>query len=527
MFIVTIQNGSEALEIHNEVEKLAAGKVVKGVNTIDSFTFTMLPSSPGFDKLHEFTTLVHVYNTNKARSEFFGRVLYMANDMDEEGRLSKEVTCESYFGFLCDSRQAYVDPQNWTVQGLLQYLIDRHNEQVEPYKRFTLGTVTVTDPNDNLYCGIQRKNTWEAIKEKLLDVLGGELQYHVTEAGLVLDYVPQLGKTSDTAIVLSRNMKSIQQEKDPTAFVSRLIPLGCKLKREETTTNADGSTSTSLVETEHRLGIEEVNGGLPYIVDEEAEAEYGIHYEQVEWNEVTEPSNLLSKGRAWLVENNRVKVKYSITALDLSLLGLDLDDYEVHNYHPVQNPLLQINDVARVIKKNLDICEEVKSSIEVGENFKTLTELQLEQAAQMAAAASTIQRIEGNYVDANALSRASAQVLTQVANTYVSQETNTAQQAQVKEQFDALAEAMSKYVTSLVLYDGANLDEIVTPNNYAGNEATTAGYTNCPVTTATPFVLEVIPAGGTGQLMQRITTCSASETIYHRFLIADAWTAWT
>lgn len=367
MFIVTIENNGIETEIHGYQERLSSGKVVKGINAIDSFSFTILPYNAGFNLLHDFTTLVKVYNTNRDRYEFYGRVLYSDTSMDENGLITKEVTCESYFGFLCDSQQSVVGTKNWTVRGLLQHIVDKHNSQVEDYKRFTIGEVTVTDPNDNLYLGIQYANTWNAIKEKLINKLGGEIRFRVEEDALYIDYLTEIGKVSETEIAVSKNMKSIKQEKDPSSYITRLIPLGMKMG-----------------ENDERMEITSVNNGKNYIDDEDAIAMYGIHVGYVEWDDVTEESNLLRKGQAWLQENNKLLVKYSITALDLSLLDLDIDDFDVGNYHPLKNHLIGVDDVARIVKKNIDICEEVRSTIEVGDNLQSMSDIQISQAQETA-----------------------------------------------------------------------------------------------------------------------------------------------
>lgn len=384
MFIVTIENGGVVDTIHGEREKLKAGSVVKAINAIDSCTFTLLPSSIGFSRIRDFTTLVRVYNDRRNRYEFQGRVLYSCPGMNADGHITREVTCESFLGFLCDSMQAYVAERNWTRRGLLQHIINQHNAQLEEYKHFRLGEVD--NPDDNIYVGIQRKNSWETIKEKLIDKVGGEIRFREVNGVLYLDYKEQFGETKATPIALSRNMKSITKESDPSAYVTRLIPLGCKQK------NAAGD------ETEERLDITAVNDGKNYIDDEDAIAAYGLHVGVVEWDDVTEPANLLRKGREWLVSNNKVQIKYSITALDLSLLGLDIDDFDVYNSHPIENALLGIDDTARIIKKNIDIPEEVKSTIEVGDNFKTLSELQREQAAKVEQTVTTVSKIEADYV---------------------------------------------------------------------------------------------------------------------------------
>jgi hypothetical protein len=67
----------------------------------------------------------------------------------------------------------------------------------------------------------------------------------------------------------------------------------------------------------------------------------------------------------------------------------------------------------------------------------------------------------------------------------------------------------------------------MTPNIYSGNAATTAGYLNCPITTATSFTLEVMSAGDTGQLMQRITSCTKNTpTVYIRHYYSNSWGTW-
>lgn len=394
MYIVSITNGEENIKIHNAHHKLFTGSVAQGINTIDSFSFSLLPNNPGFGALNDFTTLVDVYNTRRQRYEFRGRVLYTSQQMNEKGLLTQEAVCESFFGFLCDSCQDYVPTQYWLVHELLNYLILKHNAQVESYKHFRLGQVEVEDPDKVLTVGIDRSNTWDAIKKTLLDVLGGEIRFRVTDGLIYLDYVPALGETKSTGIKLSHNMKAIVKEKNPANFITRLIPLGAKKsenKEESGDEEEDESESTEETEdTDERYDITSVNDGKNYIDDEAAIAMYGIHVGYKEFDQVTRPADLLYMARKWLKENNKIAVKYNITALDLSLIDKDMDDFEVCNTHPIENRLLGIDDVARINKKTIDVCDETKTSIEIGENFKTLSEIQREQRVSMAAYISDI-----------------------------------------------------------------------------------------------------------------------------------------
>lgn len=386
MYIVTIRNGTTATEIQNERRKLLNGTVVQGINTIDSFTLSVLPGNPAFGELNDFTTLVNVYNTARQRYEFFGRVLCTSPQMSADGLITQEATCENYFGFLCDSRQDFVAAQNWTPEALLERLITCHNSRLESYKHFLVGTVDVPDEGGKLNgTSIPREKTWDAIKKCLLDVIGGEICLRVEiEDGVevnYIDYKKQLGHEVDTPIALSKNMKSIVKEKDPSAFITRLIPLGAKVGDN----------------TEERYGIASANDGKEYIDDEEAIAEYGLHVGHVEFDEEIDPAIIKSLGEAWLKENNKVSVKYSVTALDLSLIGLDAHDFQVCNTHPLQNKLLGIDVKARISKKSIDVCEETKTSFEIGESFKTLSELQKEQSTSIGNVEATVAEIIRNY----------------------------------------------------------------------------------------------------------------------------------
>lgn len=391
MYIVKIYNNGIETEIHGKKAKLKDGSVVKGINTIDSFSFTMLPSNPGFSLINDYKTIVTVYNSRKKRTEYYGRVLYSTPEMDDSGLITKSVVCESYIGFLCDSKQRYVTERNWTVTELWQHIISVHNEQVEPERNFHLGEVTVEDTNDNLYLGIQRDDTWKTINDKLIDKIGGEVRIRVVDGLIYIDHLAEIGARRTTKIALSRNMKSIRKENDPSAYISRLIPLGAKL------TDAEGN------ETEERLDITSVNNGLDYIEDVDAKNTYGIRVDYAYFDDVTTPSILKSKGEAALRENNRVKIKYSITTLDLSLLGLDIDDFEVCDYYPIVNALLGIDDIARIVKKTIDVCDETKSTIEVGDAFKTLSDIQAEQSKVMGNLVNSVGRIENTYVSNNTL----------------------------------------------------------------------------------------------------------------------------
>lgn len=77
-----------------------------------------------------------------------------------------------------------------------------------------------------------------------------------------------------------------------------------------------------------------------------------------------------------------------------------------------------------------------------------------------------------------------------------------------------------------VLNPETDLNEVRTPNFYAGENISTYNYGNCPLTSGT-FYLEVIAMGGEGQVRQRITSCSKTNSVsYERIYYQKAWGDW-
>lgn len=74
---------------------------------------------------------------------------------------------------------------------------------------------------------------------------------------------------------------------------------------------------------------------------------------------------------------------------------------------------------------------------------------------------------------------------------------------------------------------GTDLNNVMTPGFY-GSDVTAANsaYANCPITAGT-FTLEVMSAGGQGQLYQRLISCTATTSVtYERWYYSNSWKAW-
>lgn len=381
MYDVTITNGNVERIIHDHrgasnAQKLPSGTIVDAENSISSFSFTIYPNNIGYDSLNALSSMVRVRNTKRNRYDFVGRVLQVNPSMDSSGKFVKQVICEDRLGFLHDSIQPYAEVKHYVgddsrtgLEEFIDLLLANHNAQVETYKKIYRGTVTVKpfESSNDVTKGLNWQTTYEAIKEKLLDSFDGYIRLRESGGLLYLDYLESVGTTRSTEITIGRNMRSASKEIDPSGIVTRLVPLGAKIKTQDEEGNE--------VESEQRLTIESVNDGLNYIVSEQYENQFGVRYGTVTFDDVTEPSNLLSKGTAWLTTNNGLATSHKIDAIDLSLIGLDIDDFVLYDRYPVHNAAIGINDILQIVKKTTDIVEPQKGSFEMGATLKRLTDV--------------------------------------------------------------------------------------------------------------------------------------------------------
>jgi hypothetical protein len=366
MYLVTIaNNGVETAinEVSTKTDNRISGTIKQGINTINSFTFTILPNNIGYNLINPLSTLVKVLNTKTNKYEFVGRVLSPTHSMDSNGLISKSYVCESELGYLLDTYQSYEELHNISVKGYLERLIQAHNNNTDSFKKFVVGNVTVVDNNDSLYRYIAYDTTKKNIDDDLIDKLGGELQIRYENDIRYLDYLTEIGKICSTEIRLAKNLQDLEQNIDVSEYCNRLVVLGAKLKTKD-----DEGNET---DTEERLTIESVNNGLKYIDDKESIAKYGVIQGQVIYDDVTEAKNLLSKGQKYLL-NQRLLVSNKVNALDLSLIGIDIDSFEVGNYYPLIHEVLGINDIVRVVEKSISIDSPHTNSITLGDLEKDI-----------------------------------------------------------------------------------------------------------------------------------------------------------
>lgn len=342
---------------HLESVKILNPKVSLELNAVSSFTFTIYPDHPYFDELQKLKSVIRVFQ--QGVQIFKGRIISDDNGFYNE----KKVTCESDLAFLLDSIQR---PYSFagTPEDLFRQLITAHNSQVESGKQFTVGTVTVTDPNDYINRSDETyQNTFDAIKSKLIDGLGGYLNIRESNGVTYIDYLEDFDLLSTQTIEFGKNLLDFTKKIDASNIFTVIVPIGSQM------TDDDGNPLG-------KLTIKSVNSGKDYLEHSEGISLYGKIVKMVEWSDVTDATNLKNKGQQLL--NNSVLLSNSIelTAADLGAIDQDISSFHIGTKVRIISKPHDVNALFLVNKLSIDLVHPSNDKLKLGTTYQSMTEKQ-------------------------------------------------------------------------------------------------------------------------------------------------------
>lgn len=295
----------------SEAEELALLDPVVSLeaNMAGSFTFKMPPDHPFYDSLTFRQTLIDVYIDDELIFE--GVPVRTTTDFFNV----KTVECEGELSFLNDSIQGQAKYTNQSVSSLLTAYLQIHNTEVDTFKQFTLGTVTV-DGGSSILRYTNYETTMQEISDDLIDNYGGYLRVRHSNGVRYLDYLAASPRTSTQVVQIGQNLMDLAQDTSTLDICTVLIPLGAKLDE------------SSIEGLDERLTIKSVNDGKDYIIGTGTDY-FGHVWRTAIWDDVTVASNLLSKGQAYLSDAQWANLVITATAFDLGLAEEDMQKFRV------------------------------------------------------------------------------------------------------------------------------------------------------------------------------------------------------
>lgn len=364
--------------------KIGKGDGALETNKAGSFTFSLYPEHFFYNSFVKKKTVITVTKSDKIL--FRGRVL---DDKVNRWNL-KEIVCEGELNFLQDS---VIRPYDFTgtPEELFVKFVNDHNSQVDEFKRFRIGTVTVLDPNNY----IARKNsayenTLSNLNSRMIgDSLGG--YFHITHGDDGKDPIPTLHYLADFTEISSQtiefgvNLKDYLKKGDGKEIATAIIPLGAEID--------DGNSETE----NPRLTIADVNGGVDYVHDEAAVAAYGWIYQTVIWDDVTVPANLKAKAEAYLADITGESITVELTAIDLHMLDRSIESYGVDTYVRAVSEPHNFADTLLCTKQTFNILKPDSDTVTLGRSYSNFTGT----VAKVSAVASTVTEVKKDVTNLN------------------------------------------------------------------------------------------------------------------------------
>lgn len=328
------------------------------LNKAGSLAFVMPPDNVMYDSINKLSSIITVKQDDNEL--FRGRVLNDEKDFYNQ----KKNYCEGELAFLIDSIQR---PYTYTgtVANLFKKFISNHNSRVEDAKKFTVGTISVTNSDKEItvkgedYC-----TTMDAITDKLLEVYGGYLVTRGSGNTRYIDWVETSGDNSSQSIEFGYNLLDVTEYISGEDLFTVLVPIG---KRQ---TNDNGDFTGY-------VNISSVNNGKDYIENATAVSLFGRIETSESWSEVEDPSELKTLGEAYLSKCIELAVTLTVKAIDLNLLDVNYERIRLGDWVRVVSPPHNLDKWFQCTKIVYDLIDPEKTEYVFGIEYTSFTDKQV------------------------------------------------------------------------------------------------------------------------------------------------------
>lgn len=342
----------DALVYDSRLEEydLEALTITTGLNIGGTAEITMPAGHPAYGLFVSHRTIVTIYRDSKLR--FRGRALHPYDGYHQ----SRTITCE---GEMCLLRDGISRPYLYQADPatIFSNVVQDYNSQVENWKHFTVGEVTVTDPNDYIRLESEKAETVLDTINKLVERCGGYVVFSEGSDGArVINWYADAGVSNNQVVEFGENLLDFSRSGENTELATGLVPYGAMDK-----------------DTGKRVTIESVNNGKDYILAEDAKSIRGTIMATATWDDVTDPANLLRKATEYLAKIKVFVTTLELTALDLSYMDKSLDSFTVGDLIRVKSIPHGVDETFQLTQLHEDLLNPDLSTITLGKELRSLT----------------------------------------------------------------------------------------------------------------------------------------------------------
>lgn len=338
---------------------LLSGKAALEEGKTGELELSVPYNNPNRTKVICLTDDIILYRSGQSgvfKEIFRGRVITTQQDFYLTGRLS----VEGDMAYLYDT---YYPPFKFqgAPRDLLNQIVANHNKYVPAYKQFTVGEVRTKDNNNY----IERENnayerTLDLLNSRFIDdEIGGFFRTRYENKTRYLDYLYEYPNRATQNIEFGSNILDLAIEVEYGDLITAVLPLGKMPERQNTSENDSEQTDAD------RLNVSSVNGGDIYVRDSSLISRYGFIAEQVTWDDVDQPQNLLNKGKAYLKDHGVLVQKFTINVMDLAHVYPDqYEHFNVGDRVPLVSNSHGVNQNVELIKMNLNLLAPEQDTFE-------------------------------------------------------------------------------------------------------------------------------------------------------------------
>lgn len=339
-------------------------------NQPDTLELTLPYTNPYVNSIEKMRTEIRV--TRDDELMFCGVVCEDTLNFDN----SRSVKCKGDIYFLS---QSIIRPYSFqgSVKDYFKLLIDAHNAESE--RKFYVGNVTVTDPNDYITrASSDYPTVFKEITDKCIGIMGGYLVIRYVDGKRYIDYLDDYTTVNEQTVEFAMNISDVTVDSDVLEMATVLIPRGANIESEGTEEDQQSS--------EKRIDITSVNDGKDYIQDDDAVEKFGRIMKAETWDDVTLPENLLKKAKKRLNELSSMTKVITIKAVDVSALK-NVSSFNLHQYIHVISKPNGIDDLYLPTKIDMNLFSPESNSIELTVSSMTRNET------------NAIRTVHGSFID--------------------------------------------------------------------------------------------------------------------------------
>ena len=415
----TIYLGDQLIYVSDDVEDvlcLSQKKIKMEVDEAGSFEFTIQPNYRYYNSFQKMKSLIYVYEDST--EIFSGRVTSITDNTYKE----RKIQCEGRLAFLIDTIQPPDEVKTTdtsgeypvtettgvkeTIAAHFRKLITQHNSQIEDYKKFTVGNITVNNANTTEeFSDSSYRDTMSAIKNDLLDCYGGHIQLRKSGSTYYIDYIQDFSTTATQVLEFGENIVDYTKEASPDDLFTILLPIG-----------------------DEDLTIASVNSGSPYLQNTSGVNTYGKIYKTESFSGISDANQLKTTAQKYMDANYKgIPDNFTIKAVDMHKLNPNVQALRVGQKIRILSTPHEV-DVTKLCRSvSMDLDNPENDTYDLGEPKRTLTQQyskanrmsssRLSNAEKEARGASNAARENRKHINTNVESiKINSQLLTIHAN---------------------------------------------------------------------------------------------------------------